>query len=166
MTMTLVVPTGPVQGYANEVVCDVNVDVPRLSAGADVIYTYVAQHGQVTDVQARLLLSADPLGALNELQAAWLIVHVPGGCSGRAGRARAAQFVAVPQGRRPSATATSAHAQLLRGCSGMLSFFARKLNLDAGETLAAMQALCEAGLASGGPVGASFAFRVFDSAEH
>ncbi|GGR31894.1 hypothetical protein [Deinococcus ruber] len=66
-------------------------------------------------------------------------------------------YLAVPQGNVPDLEVTQQDAVVLKGCSGMLSFFAQKLRLDAG------QALVVCGYASGGPVGASFAFRVFDT---
>ena len=131
---------------------------PSLSTGAERLHAHLMQLGQLTDVQAKAFLGHDPQGVLKELQEAWMVLHVPGGDQTRVGRA--AQFIPVPRRDRPSTEETLFHLELLRGRSGTWSSFRRWLALDAGETLAAMRALVEAGYASGGPVGATFVFRV------
>lgn len=155
--MTLISPTRPGHSAPGPNLISSAIR-PSLSTGAERLHTHLMQLGQLTDVQAKAFLGHDPQGVLKELQEAWLVLHVPGGDHTRVGRA--AQFIPVPRRDRPSMEETLFHLELLRGKSGTWSSFRQWLALDAGETLAAMRALVEAGYASGGPVGATFVFRV------
>ena len=155
--MTLISPTRPGRSATDPNPIG-NAVRPSLSTGAERLHAHLMQHGQLTDVQAKAFLGHDPQGVLKELQDAWLVLHVPGGDHTRVGRA--AQFIPVPRRDRPRLEETLFHLELLKGRNGTWSSFQRWLALDAGETLAAMRALVEAGYASGGPVGATFVFRV------
>ncbi|ULH18150.1 hypothetical protein MF271_21985 (plasmid) [Deinococcus sp. KNUC1210] len=151
---TLLERTGPGQGVTSPLPSFLPWQLTGLSTGAQ-------QLGQLNDVEARVLLGDSTPAMFQELMAIWWIVEVPGRSGRRVGRVTT--YLAVPQGNVPDLEVTEHDALVLRGCSGMLSFFAQKLQLDAGQALAAMRALVVCGYASGGPVGASFAFRVFDT---
>lgn len=153
--------SGPGEGTTSPLPSPIPSQLAGLSTGAQRLGVLIQQRGQVSDVEVRALLGAEAMGAVRALLEAWWIIELPGRGGNRAGRV--ATYVAVPQGNVPDVEVTLHDAEVLSGCSGMLSFFAGKLNLDAGQTLAAMRALVLLGLASGGPVGASFAFRVRDT---
>ncbi|WP_304524742.1 UvrD-helicase domain-containing protein [Deinococcus sp. 6GRE01] len=138
---------------------DARFAVPTLSADAQLAYDYLSQDGRLSQVAlTRLVGEARAGDVLAELTAAWLAVEVPGGLETRSGRAG----YLAPVRWVPAAglLEVEAAARLLSGRSGLLGMFARALDMDSAGALGVMRALVVLGLAQGGPVGATFAFRV------
>ena len=138
---------------------DARFAVPTLSADAQLAYDRLSQDGRLSQVALTRLVGEARAGeVLAELTAAWLAVEVPGGLETRTGRAG---YIA-PVAWVPAAglLEVEAAARLLSGRSGLLGMFARALDMDSAGALGVMRALVMLGLAQGGPVGATFAFRV------
>jgi hypothetical protein len=95
---------------------------------------------------------------IHELTAAWLLLTLPGAPSGKT--TRASRLVAAPLMEHPTRLDVTFAARRLSGRSGTLLALARHLDRSPGHTLGVMRALVRAELASGGPVGATFAFQV------
>ncbi|GGS08870.1 UvrD-helicase domain-containing protein [Deinococcus sedimenti] len=138
---------------------DARFAVPTLSADAQLAFDRLSQDGRLSQVAlTRLVGEARAGDVLAELTAAWLAVEVPGGLETRSGRAG---YIAPVQWV-PAAglLEVEAAARLLSGRSGLLGVFARALDMDRAGALGVMRALVVLGWAQGGPVGATFAFRV------
>lgn len=134
-------------------------EVSDLSSGALRLREELQQRGRLTSVQAKATLPKGAEAALAELVLAGWAVYHPGGNGTRAGRG-ACWLPDVPCGP-PTALELSFARGCLKGESGTLKRFQERLGFDQRSTLAVLRALVECGEASGGPVGATFAFRVF-----
>lgn len=131
---------------------------PVLSEAAQRLLNHLRDEGHLSVVTARHLLGRDPMAALSELQAAWRISEIPGGASSRQGRAASYRFVPQCAAHETLPLAYAHH--VLAGKHGTLSAFMTWLDVSEAEVLTVMRGLIAAGLAQGGPVGATFAFRV------
>ncbi|WP_156953096.1 hypothetical protein [Deinococcus frigens] len=129
-----------------------------MSRAAQVVLDAVRGRGSLSVVQARVLLGADPQGALSELCAALLVVHDQGGGPER-GR-RAGLFRAAPCGRVPQPEDLARARQVLGGQVWTLGTAARVLGWEVADTLEAVRALISAGEAIGSVVGATVVVRV------
>lgn len=136
---------------------------PVLSEAAQRLLDHLRDEGSLSVVTARHLLGRDPMAALSELQAAWRISEIPGGASSRQGRAASYRFVPQCAAHETLPLAYAYH--VLAGKHGTLSAFITWLDVSEAEVLTVMRGLIAAGLAQGGPVGATFAFRV-SAGEH
>ena len=131
---------------------------PTLSADARALLEQARTTGKLTESQAKRQLGRDPGGALRELLATWQLLEVPGSAGGRTGRG--AYYRPLPDQPEPTPLTLQSALHALSGRSGTLRAFMNHLQLAEGETLGILRCLIAQGDAQGGPVGATFAFRV------
>lgn len=132
---------------------------PQLPPDAARLLAAVQASGDgLTEPQARALLGAALPEAVQTLQNTWLLLAAPGAPSGKA--ARLTRFLAAPVMEPSTRLELTFAARRLSGRSGTLLALARHLDRSPGYTLGVMRTLVRAELASGGPVGATFVFRV------
>lgn len=133
--------------------------VTNLTVNALRLREELQEHGRLTRHQARSLFPKDWERALQELELAGWAQFLPGGDGTRTGRAAA--WISMTPPTPPTELELSFARGKLAGQSGTLSRFGQLLGFDQRGTLAVLQGLVTRGEATGGVVGATFAFRVF-----
>lgn len=134
-------------------------EVTNLSSAALRLREELQQRGRLTIVQAKAAVPQGAEAAMAELVLAGWALYCPGGNGTRAGRS--AYWMPDVPCAPPTALELSFARGRLKGESGTLSRFQQLLGFDQRSALSVLRVLVEGGEASGGPVGATFAFRVY-----